>query len=814
MRRRQCWGAMPRRPVRTPVPQPAKGTVSDASRFQLLVQGVTDYALYMVSAEGVVTSWNAGAERMKGYAPNEIIGRHFSQFFTGEDRDAGLPQKALATARQVGRFESEGWRVRKDGTRFWVSAVLDAIHDEAGAFVGFAKITRDLTERHAAQRALADSERHFRMLVQGVTDYAIYLLDPSGIVTNWNAGAERIKGYAAEEIVGRHFSAFYPPEQRAAGAPAKALAIATREGRFEAEDWRIRKDGTRFFASVVIDAIRGDDGEILGFAKITRDITERRKAEEALRDSERQFRLLVTGVTDYALYMLDPNGMVASWNAGARRIKGYAADEIIGQHFSKFYFDGDRAAGLPARALATAAREGRYEAEGWRVRKDGSFFWASVVIDAIHDDQRALAGFAKITRDITERRDAQATLQQMQKQLAESQKMDALGQLTGGVAHDFNNLLMVVSGHIQTLKKRVADDPRATRAAEAIELAAQRGAALTRQLLTFARRQHVNPAATDISEQLASFREILASGIGSAERLAIHVPAATWPVKVDVAEFEIALVNLVINARDAMPDGGAVTITVENIVLDPSGDEIATSREFVALTVADSGVGIPDDVLPRIFDPFFTTKPVGKGTGLGLSQVYGFAHQAGGSVKVESALGKGTRITMYLPRAYEAPPEIERHDRANDHRGANTVLLVEDNPEVASATTGLLEQLGCHVQCAGSAEAALLALERDPTIDLVFTDIVMPGRMDGLALARVIREKRPGLPVLLATGYSDALRDVSWGFPVLRKPYEIGELSRAFAALMAPKAERIGADLAQSGPVRATISSRTNPKSD
>ena len=327
-------GAMPRKSVRTRVPPPASSSASDASRFQLLVQGVTDYALYMLSAEGVVTSWNAGAERMKGYTPDEIIGRHFSQFFTGEDRDAGLPQKALATARQVGRFESEGWRVRKDGTRFWVSAVLDAIHDEAGAFVGFAKITRDLTERHAAQRALADSERHFRMLVQGVTDYAIYLLDPSGIVTNWNAGAERIKGYAAEDIVGRHFSVFYSPEQRAAGAPAKALATATREGSFTAEDWRVRKDGTRFFASVVIDAIRGDDGEIAGFAKITRDITERRKAEEALRDSERQFRLLVTRVTDYALYMLDPNGLVVSWNAGARRIKGLLGR---GHHRTAFF---------------------------------------------------------------------------------------------------------------------------------------------------------------------------------------------------------------------------------------------------------------------------------------------------------------------------------------------------------------------------------------------------------------------------------------------------------------------------------------------
>jgi PAS domain S-box-containing protein len=804
---------MPKRSVRTPVPPPAKSNVSDASRFQLLVQGVTDYAMYMLSAEGVVMSWNAGAERMKGYAPDEIIGRHFSQFFTPEDKEAGLPQKALAQARQDGRFESEGWRVRKDGTRFWVSAVVDAIHDEAGAFVGFAKITKDLTERHAAQHALAESERRFRMLVQGVTDYAIFLLDPSGIVTNWNAGAERIKGYTADEIVGRHFSMFYPAEQRAAGAPANALATAARDGSFTTEDWRIRKDGTRFFASVVIDPIRRDDGELVGFAKITRDITERRKAEDALRESERQFRLLVTGVTDYALFMLDPNGLVASWNAGARRIKGYAAEEIIGQHFSKFYFDGDRAAGLPARALATAVQEGRYEAEGWRVRKDGSAFWASVVIDAIHDEQGALAGFAKITRDITERREAHATLQQMQKQLAESQKMDALGQLTGGVAHDFNNLLMVVSGHIQTLKTRVAADPRATRAAEAIELAAQRGAALTRQLLTFSRRQHLYPSVADIAAQIASFQEVLASGVGSGERLAVRIPAATWPVKVDIAEFEIALVNLVINARDAMPDGGAVTITAENVVLDPSGDDIAPAREFVALTVADTGVGIPADVLPRIFDPFFTTKPVGKGTGLGLSQVYGFAHQAGGRVKVESGLGTGTRITIYLPRAYETPAE-NPEEHSGDHRGAKKVLLVEDNPEVANASTGLLEQLGCTVQCVGNADAALQALDRDPTIDFVFSDIVMPGRMDGLALARVIRAKHPDLPVLLATGYSDAARHVSGEFAILRKPYEIGELGRAFSALMAPKADRPDIERARSDRGRTTRSRRTDPSSD
>ncbi|HVD74235.1 MAG TPA: ATP-binding protein [Xanthobacteraceae bacterium] len=380
--------------------------------------------------------------------------------------------------------------------------------------------------------------------------------------------------------------------------------------------------------------------------------------------------------------------------------------------------------------------------------------------------------------------------------------MDALGQLTGGVAHDFNNLLMIVSGHIQLLKKQVAGDAKSTRAAEAIELAAQRGASLTRQLLTFSRRQRVNPSSIALSEQVESFREVLASGVGGGERLAVHIPAATWPVKVDVSEFEIALVNLVVNARDATPEGGMVTFTAENLVLDPSPGETGMSREVVALTVADAGVGIPEDVLPRIFDPFFTTKPVGKGTGLGLSQVYGFARQAGGSVKVESVVGKGTRVTMYLPRAATAPANAEVQERSRGYTGACAILLVEDNPEVADASIGLLEQLGCKVRCVADAEAALQALERDTTIDLVLSDIVMPGRMDGLALARAVKEKYPGLPVLLATGYSEAAQGVDAEFPILRKPYQMGELSKAVATLMTARSDRHDAKLVQFSPAR------------
>src|SRR5450432_1795969 len=336
--------------------------------------------------------------------------------------------------------------------------------------------------KSSSHRGLFESERRFRLLVEGVIDYAIYMLDPDGIITNWNAGAKRIKGYQADEVIGRHFEMFYLPEDRQNGAPEHALEVARENGKFEAEGWRMRKDGTRFLASVVIDALY-EEGEFVGFAKITRDITERNKAADALRESERHFRLLVSGVTDYALYMLDPDGIVTNWNAGGQRIKGYLPEEIIGRNFSCFYSTADQAAGRPARALKHALEHGRYEEEGWRVRKDGTFFWASVVIDRIRDDGN-LVGFAKITRDITERREAQLRLEKMQQQLAESQKLDALGQLTGGVAHDFNNLLMIISGSLHTLRKGVEDDPGMQRALSAIEAASKRGAALTSQLLT------------------------------------------------------------------------------------------------------------------------------------------------------------------------------------------------------------------------------------------------------------------------------------------------------------------------------------------
>ena len=777
---------------REPPGGPVDGAVgdhpaADARRpdaaLSYLLDAVTDYAIYMLDPTGRVESWNTGAQRLKGYDEAEIVGRHFSEFFSPQDRAAGVPERLLADALRDGSVESEGWRVRKDGELFWAQGTLTVVRTETGALRGFAKVTRDITEKREAQLKLGESERRFRLLVEGVVDYAIYMLDPNGVITNWNRGAQRIKGYDADEVVGRHFSLFYTASDRRAGIPAAALETALRDGRFDAEGWRVRKDGRRFWASVVIDPIYDDDGRLVGFAKITRDATERRAAEEALAESERQFRLLVSSVVDYAIFMLDPNGIVSNWNTGAQHIKGYAVSEIVGRHFSAFYTEEDRAAGVPARALKTAGEQGRYEAEGWRLRKDGTLFWALVIIDAVRDEDGRLVGFAKITRDITEKRQSQLDLQRAHQQLAQSQKLEALGKLTGGVAHDFNNLLMVVSGQAQLLRKKVGDDPRAIRALDAIETSARRGEELTRHLLSFSRRQRLTPTAFSLSERASALNEVLGAAVKASVRLEIALPNDLWPVRVDAGEFEVALLNLAVNARDAMPGGGSLTVAARNITLDGAGPG-ALEGDFVAVSLQDTGAGIAPDILPQVFDPFFTTKDVDKGTGLGLSQVFGFAQQSGGRVDVHSELGAGTRFTIYLPRSDHAPlPEVD--DGPLPAPASIRILLVEDNPEVAEVVARMLEELGHEVRQVGNGAAALRALESGDAPDLIFSDIVMAGDPDGLGMARQARKAFPDVPILLATGYSEAAARIGDEFPILRKPYKLADLNRAIAERLA-----------------------------
>jgi PAS domain S-box-containing protein len=542
-------------------------------------------------------------------------------------------------------------------------------------------------------------------------------------------------------------------------------------------------DNARAYRAAQQDVARHKAAQVLMQTNAALRSAENKETLAQLRDTERNFKLLVQSVTDYAIYMLDPTGIVASWNAGAERIKGYRPHEIVGKNYSQFFTPEDRASGVPGNALKTAYEKGRYESEGWRLRQDGSRFWAFAVLDAVRDEQGELLGFAKITRDMTERRDAQERLQRAQEQLAQSQKMEAIGHLTGGIAHDFNNLLMIVSGQAQLMRMR-AKDPKDIRALDAIEQASHSGANLTRQLLTFARRQRLNRVAVDVVNRLTGMRDLLTSSLGGAVNLVISAPYHLWPVETDVAELELALVNIAVNARDAMPNGGVLRIEASNVSLD--ADEVSLNGDFVALSLADNGTGIESDVLKKIFEPFFTTKEVGKGTGLGLSQVYGFARQNGGDVQVASKLGEGTTVTIYLPRSQSEPAAPSDAAPPQDKmEGTGTVLLVEDNIQVGDVSTMLLESLGYRVLRAERPAAAFEMLKREPGVQLVLSDIVMPGDMDGLSFARELRKLYPGLPVLLATGYSSAAERVGSEFPIIRKPYDNATVGMAVKNLMA-----------------------------
>ena len=630
-------------------------------------------------------------------------------------------------------------------------------------------------------------EGRYRLLVEAVTDYAIYMLDASGIVTTWNPGAQRFKGYAANEIIGQHFSRFYTEDDRKTGLPNRALETAEREGKFEAEGWRVRKDGSRFWAYVVIDPIRDRSGQIIGFAKITRDLTERKAAEQVLHRSEEQFRLLVQGVSDYAIYLLDLEGNITSWNLGAQRIKGYFANEIIGQHFSRFYTDDDRAAGLPRLALETVRKQGRFEKEAWRVRKDGSRFWAHVIIDPIRDDEGSAIGYAKITRDITERRKAEEELQKAREFSLQAQKLEAIGQLTGGIAHDFNNLLMAVLGSLELLRKRLSDDPKSIALLENAAQGAQRGTTLTKRMLAFARNYEMKKEAIDIPTLVHGMKELVERSMGPSFNMEIRFPLSLNPVEADANQLELALLNLSLNARDAMADGGDIILAAREENISAGHRSGLKAGRYIRLSMTDTGEGMDQETLLKATEPFFTTKGVGKGTGLGLSMVHGFAEQSGGRLILHSQKGAGTTAELLLrvAKASEKPIPATPTPPAKALRPL-TILAVDDDALVLMNTVHMLEDLGHTVFEAYSGYEALEILRREDGIDLVVTDQAMP-KMTGTELAKIIKREWPDIPVLLATGYADRVRGDDIGLPKLTKPYMQRELAEAIVRMNPPR---------------------------
>jgi PAS domain S-box-containing protein len=520
----------------------------------------------------------------------------------------------------------------------------------------------DLLNHYAtARQTLRRSEEQFGLLVSAVRDYAIFMLDVEGHIATWNLGAQLIKGYRADEIIGRHFSIFYPPEDLAARKPERELEIATVEGVYEEEGWRIRKDGTYFWASVVITALRDETGSLVGFGKVTRDLTERKRAEEALLQSEERFRLLVSQVRDYAIFMLDAEGHIATWNLGAQLIKGYRADEIIGQHFSIFYPPEDVAARKPERKLEIAAAEGVHEDEGWRVRKDGTYFWASVVITALHDNQGVLRGFSKVTRDLTERKraeDVQRQLQAQEVQIAREQAARAQAEANvrvrdaflSATAHELRTPVTSMFGYAELLQRRFSrgdfSPERAQKPIHAIITQAQRLDRLTTMLLDITRLEHgkvlLDRQPIDLRwniEQVVQELRLLTEY----HSITFDLPADPVIVEADELRMEQVLYNLVQNAVKYSPEGGTITVRAWS------------EAQQAVITVTDMGVGISAEDLPHVFDRFYRATNISEahisGLGLGLHLVKEFVTLHGGSVDVQSALGRGSTFRVTLPLA-------------------------------------------------------------------------------------------------------------------------------------------------------------------
>jgi PAS domain S-box-containing protein len=658
--------------------------------------------------------------------------------------------------------------------------------------------TRQLMEANAELRhtidqknelaAANEKQRHQLIDAQRIAKLGSWAWDlETGLVT-WSPQLHEIYGVKEGMFAGTvedFISRLHPDDRDSVAATIKSSLDAGT--RFNSHERIIRPDGEIRHLESYGEVIRNSDGEAMQMLGICQDVTSQKTADDALRESEEQIRRLVNGIHDYAIFMLDPSGRIVSWNAGAARIKQYTREEILGKHVSQFYTPEERASNLPGHALKTAAREGRYEGEGWRVRQDGTRFWANVVIDAIYDASGKLIGFGKITRDVTEKREAMLALEQARDQLAQAQKMETIGQVTGGVAHDFNNLLAAIISSLHLLEKRVPSEPQSKRLLENALKAAERGASLTQRLLTFARRQDLKPEVVEVPKLISGMTDLLRRSIGPSVAIDIVASGTRTTATVDPTQLELAIFNLALNARDAMPNGGSLMIDIaeETVGTAPPDTELRPGR-YVLISVRDTGIGMDEETRKRAIEPFFTTKGIGKGTGLGLSMVHGLAVQSGGAMRMESAAGRGTTVQIWLPASDQvasvaAPLLAHQKDAARNCR----VLVVDDDPLVAMGTVAMLEDLGHSAIEVSSGRQALSVLETEANnIDVVITDQAMPG-MTGIELIGKIRAQRPMLPIILATGWAELPDNPVPEFLRLSKPYRQEDLAAAICRVLA-----------------------------
>jgi PAS domain S-box-containing protein len=765
---------------------------SNDGSIKALVEAIDHCALAFLDRDGVVIGWNIAAERLTGHTRGDALGRELSFLYAGAAADGGfaadeLARRDLNSAAYQGRVEGERRLRRRVGTPVRAGVSIIAVTDPAGALAGFncTFTARESTPTADNGHLIDAGAERFAQIVQDIQDYAIFMLDRGGHVISWNAGAQRIKGYRPDEIVGRHFSTFYSAEDKTAGKPERELVLAEQCGRVEDEGWRIRKDGTKFWANVVITALRGADGRLRGFAKVTRDLTARRAEEEKLRQSEERFRLMVESVKDYAIFMLDAHGNVATWNAGAMQIEGYQRDEIIGRSISVFYSADDNAALKPQRELEIAAKFGRVEDEGWRVRKDGSMFWANVIITAVRDSAGRLLGFAKVTRDMSERK----RLEELE---VSSRRMS---EFLATLAHELRNPLAPVRNAVSAMQLAPNTDPLLHQCRDVIDRQIGHLTRLVDDLLDIGR---ITTGKIELRTASVDMQDVVTRSVEAArpfsdargQTIKVVMPATPLVVRGDLTRLVQVMQNLLNNASKFSPNGTQISI------------HVATERRAVVVRVKDQGRGIPQSALDSIFDLFMqeghAQNPTDTGLGIGLTLCRSLVELHGGAIQAASAgRGRGSMFTVRLPLA---PGAEHDHDDAlpsvvtTAARTGLRVLVVDDNRDSADSLAVLLEMKGHETRVAYDGETAV-ATAKVYLPQLVLTDLAMPN-VDGFGLLRELRSN-PKLSltrVVAMSGFgqaSDREQSLAAGFDAhLVKPLEIEVLNELLDSVSRPASNR------------------------
>lgn len=631
---------------------------------QLLIKGISE-AILMLDKEGYISYSNPATSTLTGFSVDELLNKHISIIYQNTD-DAVKAEYELNLTLKKGRFHSEGWKRKKDGTFFWAETVLSAIYDELHEFAGYACIVHDVTQRKHYELHLRQSEESFRLMIENVRDYAIFMLNETGHIMTWNEGAMRINGYSSTEIIGKHFSIFYTAEDLESKKPERELKIAVQTGKYEEEGWRVRKDSSMFWSSVVITALFNDQNKHIGFSKVTRDLTDRKKNEEALRQSEERYRALVEQVTDYEICMLDEKGRIISWNEGARKIKGYTTEEIIGKYFTIFYPQEDILNGKPAYELEVARQEGKYEEEGWRLRKDGSRFWASVVITAVYNSEGFLLGYSKVTRDLTEKKEAEKALRESSeryRRIADELRItndelsaanQELEQFTSIVSHDLQEPVRTIKSFLQLIEMKLNDgqiNDLETYIGKSIN-AANRMRELIQNLL-----QYSQVGKIEVVKERVNVKELL-NEVTQNLKTAIEKSKAQITVETNLDTVEGDRVQLVQLIQNLLSNALKFTNT------DQPKIKIEGFREngHVKFAVSDNGIGIAQNDLNKVFEIFrrLNTKKEYPGTGIGLAICKKIVDRHGGRIWPESKPGAGTTFYFTLNEEKEREPEYEK----------------------------------------------------------------------------------------------------------------------------------------------------------